>query len=62
MNNKCRRYGVYAIVLIIVWCMVLGCTTPGVSPHEPAQTGYKTVHVSDIDIAITNTAMVTLLS
>jgi len=32
--------------------MVMGCTTPGAPPpHEPAQTGYKTVHVSDIDIA-----------
>ena len=51
MNNKCRRSGVYAIALVIVWCMVMGCTNPGAPPHEPAQTGYKTVHVRDIDIA-----------
>jgi pimeloyl-ACP methyl ester carboxylesterase len=31
--------------------MVMGCTNSGVSLKEPAPTGYKMVHVSDIDIA-----------
>jgi pimeloyl-ACP methyl ester carboxylesterase len=51
MNITCRRYEGCAITLIIMWCNVMGYTNSGVSVKEPAPTGYKMVHVSDIDIA-----------